>query len=69
MIIYDIYKYDFHILFITPRPYFVHCRHVKRISYEVDVDINLVKICLQNLLQFGYILIIPIFLYRLVCTM
>ena len=41
------------------------CRHVKRISYEVDVDINLVKICLQNLLQFGYILIIPIFLYRL----
>jgi len=44
-------------------PFIDGFRHVKRISYEVDVDINLVKICLQNLLQFGYILIIPIFLY------
>jgi len=44
-------------------PFIDGFRHVKRISYEVDVDINLVKICLQNLLQFGYILIIPIFVY------
>jgi len=44
-------------------PFIDGFRHVKRISFEVDVDINLVKICLQNLLQFGYILIIPIFLY------
>lgn len=44
-------------------PFIDGFRHVKRVSFEADVDINLVKICLQNLLQFGYILIIPIFLY------
>jgi len=44
-------------------PFIDGFRHVKKISFEVDVDINLVKICLQNLLQFGYIIIIPIFLY------
>ncbi|XP_030828296.1 GATOR complex protein NPRL2 [Strongylocentrotus purpuratus] len=37
--------------------------HVQRIAVEADVDLNLVKICLQNLLYYGVITIVPIFQY------
>lgn len=42
--------------------------HVARIAAEADVEINIVKACLQNLLHFGVITVIPIFQYSNVYT-
>ncbi|XP_071477108.1 GATOR1 complex protein NPRL2-like [Diadema antillarum] len=44
-------------------PYIDGVNHVQRIAVEGDVDLNLVKICLQNLLYYGVISIVPIFQY------
>ncbi|XP_022101188.1 GATOR complex protein NPRL2-like isoform X2 [Acanthaster planci] len=44
-------------------PYIDGVNHVQRIATEADVDINLVKICLQNMLYYGVITIVPIFQY------
>ena len=38
-------------------------RHVVQIAQESDVDIDLVKACLRNLIYYDVIKIIPLFLY------
>ncbi|XP_071810529.1 GATOR1 complex protein NPRL2-like [Asterias amurensis] len=44
-------------------PFIDGVNHVQRIAAEADVDINLVKICLQNMLYYRVITIVPIFQY------
>lgn len=44
--------------------------HIKRIAYESDVEISLVKACVQNLVYYQVAEVIPIFKYSNVymCT-
>ncbi|KAL5013159.1 hypothetical protein ScPMuIL_007429 [Solemya velum] len=49
-------------------PYVDGFNHVARIAAEADVEINLVKACLQNLLHYNVIKIISIFQYSNVYT-
>ncbi|XP_014670048.1 PREDICTED: nitrogen permease regulator 2-like protein isoform X2 [Priapulus caudatus] len=49
-------------------PYIDGMRHVARISVESDVAISLVKSCLQNMLYYGIIKLLPIFQYSNVYT-
>ncbi|XP_078690409.1 GATOR1 complex protein NPRL2-like isoform X1 [Branchiostoma floridae x Branchiostoma belcheri] len=51
-------------------PYIDGFNHVQRIAQEADVDINLVRICVQNMLYYGVITLLPIFQYSnvYVCT-
>ncbi|CAH1270837.1 GATOR1 complex protein NPRL2-like [Branchiostoma lanceolatum] len=51
-------------------PYIDGFNHVMRIAQEADVDINLVRICVQNMLYYGVITLLPIFQYSnvYVCT-
>lgn len=44
--------------------------HIKRIAYESDVEISLVKTCVQNLVYYRVAQVIPIFKYSNVymCT-
>ncbi|XKL63117.1 hypothetical protein PGB90_005481 [Kerria lacca] len=44
-------------------PYINGVNHVKKISVYSDVDNNLVKSCLQNLVYYGIVSMIPIFQY------
>lgn len=44
-------------------PYIDGRSHVARIAIEADVDIGLVKACIQNLLYYGVVQLIPIFQY------
>ncbi|XP_063224992.1 GATOR1 complex protein NPRL2-like isoform X2 [Bacillus rossius redtenbacheri] len=44
-------------------PYIDGFNHVSRIAGEADVDINLVKSCVQNLVYYGVVTLIPIFQY------
>ncbi|KAH7640423.1 nitrogen permease regulator-like 2 [Dermatophagoides farinae] len=37
--------------------------HVSKIAFMADVDINLVKACIQNLIYYGLVSLVPIFLY------
>lgn len=44
-------------------PYIDGFNHVSRIAVEADVDNNLVKSCVQNLVYYGVVTLIPIFQY------
>ncbi len=44
-------------------PYIDGFRHVAKIAAEADVDVNIVKVCIQNLVYYGVIKIISIFQY------
>ncbi|KAI9559768.1 hypothetical protein GHT06_013774 [Daphnia sinensis] len=44
-------------------PYIDGRSHVARVAIEADVDIGLVKACIQNLLYYGVVQLIPIFQY------
>nr|CAD7457340.1 unnamed protein product [Timema tahoe] len=44
-------------------PYIDGFNHVSRIAAEADVDINLVKACVQNLVYYSVVTLIPIFQY------
>ncbi|KAK0089300.1 hypothetical protein PV325_008055 [Microctonus aethiopoides] len=44
-------------------PYIDGFNHVSRIAAEADVDKNLVKSCVQNLVYYGVVTLIPIFQY------
>lgn len=37
--------------------------HVSKIAFLADVDINLAKACIQNLIYYGLVSLVPIFLY------
>ncbi|XP_076357504.1 nitrogen permease regulator-like 2 [Tachypleus tridentatus] len=43
-------------------------RHVARIAAEADVEVSLVKSCIQNMVYYGVVALIPIFLYSNVYT-
>ena len=42
-------------------PYIDGFKHVAKIAAEADVDVNIVKVCIQNLVHYGVIKIISIF--------
>ena len=44
-------------------PYIDGYRHVSRIAIEADVELSLVKACIQNLIYYGIVKLIPIFQY------
>ena len=44
-------------------PYIDGFKHVARIAAEGDMDINIVKVCIQNLVHYGIIQLISIFQY------
>jgi len=44
-------------------PYIDGYRHVSRIATEADVEVSLVKACVQNLIYYGIVKLIPIFQY------
>ena len=37
--------------------------HISKIAFEADVELNLVKSCIQNLIYYGIVTLIPIFQY------
>ncbi|XP_044732907.1 GATOR complex protein NPRL2 isoform X2 [Chrysoperla carnea] len=49
-------------------PYIDGFNHVAKIAAEADVENNLVKACVQNLLYYGVVALIPIFQYSNVYT-
>ncbi|XP_033115443.1 GATOR complex protein NPRL2-like [Anneissia japonica] len=64
MFLKDKSSYDFNDWDLTTQqilPYIDGINHVQRIAVEADVDLNLVKTCLQNLLYYGVITTVPIF--------
>ncbi len=44
-------------------PYIDGFRHVAKIAAEADVDVNIVKVCIQNLVFYGVVKIISVFQY------
>lgn len=44
-------------------PYIDGYRHITRIATEADVEVSLVKACIQNLIYYGIVKLIPIFQY------
>lgn len=44
-------------------PYIDGYRHVSKIALEADVEVSLVKACIQNMIYYGIINLIPIFQY------
>ena len=44
-------------------PYIDGYRHISRIAAEADVEVSLVKACVQNMIYYGIIELIPIFQY------
>ncbi|XP_054161680.1 GATOR complex protein NPRL2-like isoform X2 [Oppia nitens] len=44
-------------------PYIDGFRHISRIAMEADVEMSLVKACVQNMIYYGLITLIPIFQY------
>lgn len=44
-------------------PYIDGYRHVSKIALEADVEVSLVKACIQNMIYYGIINIIPVFQY------
>ncbi|XP_041047978.1 GATOR complex protein NPRL2 isoform X3 [Carcharodon carcharias] len=44
-------------------PYIDGFRHIQKISAEADVELNLVRIAVQNLLYYGVVTLVPIFQY------
>ncbi|KAI1292649.1 GATOR complex protein NPRL2 [Halotydeus destructor] len=44
-------------------PYIDGYRHVARIAQEADVEVSLVKACIQNMIYYGIVTLIPIFQY------
>ncbi|RWS04038.1 nitrogen permease regulator 2-like protein [Dinothrombium tinctorium] len=44
-------------------PYIDGYRHVDKIAAEADVEVSLVKACIQNMIYYGIITLIPIFQY------
>ncbi|KAG9511070.1 GATOR complex protein NPRL2, partial [Fragariocoptes setiger] len=44
-------------------PYIDGFRHIARIAAEADVEVSLVKACIQNMIYYGIIKLIPIFQY------
>ncbi|CAG2120142.1 unnamed protein product, partial [Medioppia subpectinata] len=44
-------------------PYIDGIRHISRIALEADVEMSLVKACVQNMIYYGIITLIPIFQY------
>ncbi|XP_072026942.1 GATOR1 complex protein NPRL2-like [Amphiura filiformis] len=66
MFLADKYSYNFSQWDLTTQqilPYIDGINHVQRIAAEADVDLDLVKICLQNMLYYGVITVVPIFQY------
>lgn len=49
-------------------PYIDGFNHVAKIAAEADVENNLVKACVQNLVYYGVVALIPIFQYCNVYT-
>lgn len=44
-------------------PYIDGYRHISRIAIEADVEVSLVKACVQNMIYYGIVKLIPIFQY------
>lgn len=44
-------------------PYIDGYRHISRIAIEADVEVSLVKACIQNMMYYGIVKLIPIFQY------
>lgn len=44
-------------------PYIDGFRHILRIATEADVEVSLVKACIQNMIYYGIVKLIPIFQY------
>jgi hypothetical protein len=44
-------------------PYIDGFKHILRIAIEADVEVSLVKACIQNLIYYGIVKLIPIFQY------
>lgn len=44
-------------------PFIDGYRHVARIAHEADVEVSLVKACIQNMIYYGLVRLIPIFQY------
>lgn len=44
-------------------PYIDGYRHISRIATEADVEVSLVKACIQNMIYYGIVKLIPIFQY------
>lgn len=44
-------------------PYIDGFRHISKIATEADVEVSLVKACVQNMIYYGVISLIPIFQY------
>lgn len=44
-------------------PYIDGYRHISRIAIEADVEVSLVKACIQNMIYYGIVKLIPIFQY------
>lgn len=44
-------------------PYIDGFRHIDRIATEADVEVSLVKACIQNMIYYGIVKLIPIFQY------
>lgn len=50
-------------------PFIDGYRHIAKIAAEADVEVSLVKACIQNMIYYGIIMLIPIFQYSNVyCT-
>ncbi|XP_064484095.1 GATOR1 complex protein NPRL2-like isoform X2 [Ornithodoros turicata] len=49
-------------------PYIDGFRHVAKIAVEADVEVSLVKECIRNLMYYGIVQLIPLFLYSAVYT-
>ncbi|KAM7289188.1 GATOR complex protein NPRL2 isoform X1 [Ixodes scapularis] len=49
-------------------PYIDGFRHVAKIAIEADVEVSLVKECIRNMLYYGIVQLIPLFLYSAVYT-
>lgn len=49
-------------------PYIDGFNHVTRIASEADVEISMVKACLQNMVYYGIVMLIPIFQYANIYT-
>ncbi|XP_037575012.1 GATOR complex protein NPRL2-like isoform X1 [Dermacentor silvarum] len=47
-------------------PYIDGFRHVAKIAVEADVEVSLVKECIRNMLYYGIVQLIPLFLYSAV---
>lgn len=44
-------------------PYIDGYKHIDRIATEADVEVSLVKACVQNMIYYGFVKLIPIFQY------